>query len=267
MKWCLKYSDYQKTKKQKKVEVSDHIDEIVISLQEYNHLSLEEINNILNSIAEDNKRIIIDESQYLKNEISFFSAYNEKYPITIRTFTVPIAEDLELFRNISWFCCIPSTTKEHLNDILDETTASDIAIGDDLGFSMDEIRSCQKIIRVYPNIAQSSGLNNKLTDFFIRPEDIPAYEGYIDVCDFSLSKAGNVIADIYINQQKWIGDLSEIIEDLPQGLRGDAILPDFCYRRLNCEKRCQSIKGICNICNRYAHLSQKAKEVGIYFKA
>lgn len=63
---------------------------------------------------------------------------------------------------------------------------SDMYICEELGFSLDRIskllHSHNIKVRVFPNICQSSA--NKIPPikkFFIRPEDIPLYEQFVDV--------------------------------------------------------------------------------------
>ena len=67
---------------------------------------------------------------------------------------------------------------------------SDVYIVNEFAFYLPQIKkNCgdEVKIRVFPNVSQSTDKLHVLptvTSFFIRPEDIPFYEEYVDVCEF-----------------------------------------------------------------------------------
>ncbi len=143
---------------------------------------------------------------------------------------------------------------------------SDIYITGQLGFDLERAAAIahQKNIqlRCYANICQSrwSKNNSGLKAFFIRPQDRQIYEGYIDVLQFNLKKEDlqqqEVLYQIYFKDNKWDGDLKEIIQGLKVSLNSYYLLGnEFGKRRINCQKRC--LKGIsrCNYCENLKELA------------
>ena len=85
--------------------------------------------------------------------------------------------------------------------------------------------------------------------FFIRPEDISIYHPYIDVLEFYDSEnQQNPLYEIYFHDQKWDGDLREIIKGLKYKVNSYYILgSEFARNRISCNRKC--IKGSnCNLC-------------------
>lgn len=260
MHWSLDYENYLKTKEKTK----ENIDEIIFKdIYKYNNM-LDKLKDIFDTLAAEDKRIIVMYGKLDSILCDFLKSYNESYPISV------ILESPKYFEEIypiSYFYNLTVDNKEYYNDAV-ATEVSDIYVGGSLGFSMEHMRKPhEKNVRVTPCLPQTNGLFPKHNSFFIRPEDINLYEDYIDTIDFAFVDNGAILADVYISNKKWIGDLSEIIRGLPQGLYGEGIIPDFGMRRLSCEQRCQNRGNRCNICERYAELSQNAKKNGIYFKA
>lgn len=85
---------------------------------------------------------------------------------------------------------------------------SDIYIVEQMGFEIDKCseKAHQNNIkiRVFPNIAQSKWSNmDGIKKFFIRPEDIIAYEQYVDVCEFITDiTREKVLYNIYAKDQR-----------------------------------------------------------------
>ena len=149
---------------------------------------------------------------------------------------------------------------------------SDIYIVDNMAFELDK---CSKIahennicIRVFPNIAQSKWDNTPgEKKFFIRPEDLQYYEGFVDVVEF-LGERDNfyTIFDIYYSDKQWHGDLNEIIYGLDINLDSRFVLPEvFAKTRIKCGKKC--MKGVpCNICTRIKDVSETLKDKNLIIK-
>lgn len=137
---------------------------------------------------------------------------------------------------------------------------SSIYITEDLGF---EIKTVAEIlhgfgieVRCFPNVAQSSWrATPALKKFFIRPEDIPIYEKYVDVCEFfGKSESISTYLRIYKKMGKWAGKLKEIIIDFDSDINSKCILPSFATHRLDCGKRCLK-NHTCAICDATGQLS------------
>lgn len=145
---------------------------------------------------------------------------------------------------------------------------TDIYICEELGFSLDSIAKILHekgiLIRTFPNICQSSfPETDSLLTFFIRPDDIPIYSKYVDVFEFISDEVRQgTIFKIY-KQQKWFGDINEIIPTFKGNLDGRYVLNDFAAFRINCGKRCMYKPNSCNICNHIIELSNSFKENNI----
>lgn len=130
---------------------------------------------------------------------------------------------------------------------------SDVIITDMLGFNMERVRGvCGNTrIRATVNIAQSAWVDSTdVTKFFIRPEDIPFYDKYIDVFEFQGDKNHQeILYKVYSKQKYWYGDLREIIIGLNTEVDSRRLVSIFGEVRANCGKRCITSKN-CQICKR-----------------
>lgn len=131
--------------------------------------------------------------------------------------------------------------------------ASDVYITDELGFDLSKVSDyCVNhnvLIRVYPNIAQSSSILNSthsLQKFFIRPEDEYVYNNYVNVYEFAGDmRKQDIIYKIYASHD-WYGPLSLIIEGFTEIVANNMFLPYFPATRIKCQKRC--LQDRCNAC-------------------
>jgi hypothetical protein len=119
-------------------------------------------------------------------------------------------------------------------------------------------------IRVFPNVAQSIYKNSldKLK-FWIRPEDIPIYEPYVDVCEFyGEENKQEIYYNIYAEDKKWSGSLGEIIIGLSDEINSMTLAPRFAEARIKCERKC--MKGSpCHICEHMIELSQTLEKANL----
>lgn len=145
---------------------------------------------------------------------------------------------------------------------------SDVYIVEEMCFDLPKVRDVvgQNIdIRVIPHIAQSSYLDMPaMLKFFIRPDDIPVYQKYVNVFELKNIQNPNAavtLAKIY-QDQGWAGQLSEIISDFDLTIDNRDILPLFAETRMACDKRCMKGSG-CNMCRTYESVAQKIKDKGL----
>lgn len=145
---------------------------------------------------------------------------------------------------------------------------SDIYIVEDLCFDLERVTAAahkENIqLRTYANVAQSSWKETpEIKKFWIRPEDIPVYEQYIDVLEFfGTPQQVTVLLKVYRDDKKWFGQLKEIIFGLKSDLDSRFIVPRFAEQRVSCRKNC--IKGgKCQICDRVVDLSHSLKEANL----
>ena len=142
---------------------------------------------------------------------------------------------------------------------------TDIYIVEDLAFELDKVHKIATEygvqIRIYPNIAQSRWSDSsQIKKFFIRPEDIDAYEEYINVVEFyNVDKKIDIYYNIYKEKQKWFGQLNEIILDFNSNIDNRYIIPRFAEMRIKCDKNCLK-GGNCRRCEIIEKLSNNLEE-------
>jgi hypothetical protein len=238
--------------------------------------------------------IIIQYKEKTVNLIDFVQKYNESQRIVIDiTQLKDIEENLDIFK-AAWkvhpqFAVLLSREQNYvdiaemgipfffiegascMDDLLGivHLGVSDVYIVNELGFDLERVSSyCHSLnikVRVYPNVAQSStkfNINN-LTKFFIRPDAMKLYSKFIDVIEFfgPLDKQP-VLFDIYTDE-RWLGNLSEIIIGLKEPIDNQTLVPYFDAVRTNCRKICAIEK--CNTCNAARDFGKalETKDVGI----
>ena len=87
-----------------------------------------------------------------------------------------------------------------------------------LFFQMDKVREVGVPIRVTANISvrEAFPYEDGVPGPWIRPEDVEAYEPYVDTIEFSRVnlEQERALFRIYAEQKKWPGDLGLIIQDI-----------------------------------------------------
>lgn len=150
---------------------------------------------------------------------------------------------------------------------------TDIIITGDLAFNVKiaskKVKEKGKFLRCYCNISQSEWIKTSpLKTFFIRPEDLELYEGYIDVVEFEIGNIPtlrlNTLYEIYAKDKKWFGKLNELIVGFNADDDSRFIIPRFGEKRLDCGRRClQSTYPTCQICDHISQLGQTLKDKNI----
>lgn len=157
---------------------------------------------------------------------------------------------------------------------LNKFNPTDIYVGGNLAFDLKEVASVAAYtgtaIRVYPCIADNSYFSllypmsddAEVTDFFIRPEDTPIYDKYIQTIEFpELGKRTEALYNIYKSGHS-SPNLKNIIIGLNQDIYNKHLPRTFGFYRINCRKKCQQDK--CGLCKIAANMSvleyQKEKE-------
>jgi len=144
---------------------------------------------------------------------------------------------------------------------------SDVYILNELGFNIEKISTfCHDNnvqVRVYPNVCQTNSKfdTNTFAQFFIRPDAVKLYDEYIDVFEFfgPLDKQA-VLFDIY-RDERWLGDLNELILGLNIKVDNQTIMPYFDTMRVRCTKRCNFRK--CDICGAVKELGKALEEKNV----
>lgn len=144
---------------------------------------------------------------------------------------------------------------------------SDVVVAENMGFKLDKVaKICKRKgvkVRAIPNICQTPLPQGNIYGFFIRPEDIPTYEQYIDVCEFSFQEGQqDTYYKIYAKDKKWFGNLQEIIIGLDTVLDSRFIIKQFAKVRSHCGKKCFEGNG-CQVCDRCLALAETLQDNNI----
>lgn len=260
MKYCAKfYRDFR---------YMNEVDEIMITYKNQDA-------NLIKFLVEipEWQRIVVDishnEDMKIEENLSiFYAAFRQHKNLTIKMSITQKDMCADLFeQNIPYFFDEFVDKWDVLISFI-KLGVSDVYIVNELGFELKNVsKVCKENnvnIRVFPNVAQSgSKINNldKLKTFFIRPEDIYAYEEYVDICEFfgPLDRQ-SVLYKIYKNE-RWMGNLEELIIGLNISFSNRTILPIFGEKRINCEKKCYY--GQCIICEKIETVANQLKEAEI----
>lgn len=150
-----------------------------------------------------------------------------------------------------------------------EEGVSDIYVVETLGFDLKEIGTyCHDYdvnVRVLPNVLQSTlGSTSRLPQvchFFIRPDDVKAYESYVDVFElFGDEEKYSITYEIY-KDEHWDDDLQFVIKGITKPMYISPELP-FGEYRLKCRQRCYS----CTLCERLQDFEKELKKGGLTVK-
>lgn len=270
MKYCLRYARHNKYLKE--------VDEVIVPFQ------IEDIHFVETLTGKNelqNACIIVDvlnTTDFINdNSIAIFLDMQKSYPdmkFKLRFAHYNASHD-ELFiqlkeANIPFFFTTHVNTLDYFQGLMD-LGVSDIYIVEDLGFELKKLGPVAHAkdisIRAFANVCQTSWPHkSNLKSFFIRPEDVPVYEEYVDVLefygDYNMEK---IMYRVYSKDKKWFGNLQEIIIGLSDELDSRYLLPQFARVRVGCGKRC--IKGTaCNICEKIVVVSQTLEEKGYMVK-
>ena len=144
-----------------------------------------------------------------------------------------------------------------------------VIIGGDLCFNLHRVREyCDPYeveIVCYANYIENRADNIPCYEkFFIRPEDVYTYEGYIDVLQFKKDdyydslQSQNLFYRIY-KAGKWDGTIDQIIEGYTLKTPNSSVIPYFGIVRTNCKNDCNE----CQICSHAATTANLLKENNI----
>lgn len=171
--------------------------------------------------------------------------------------------DLLLSKELPVFCGPNNAASADSLDkmrVLCEKGVTDVYVTGQLAFQMTEARALADrfgvYIRIIPNIAGLSGftmahvgVEENLTAFWVRPNDIHLYEPFVDIVEFfGLDGRQRAFYDVYEIDKNWRGELGQIIVGL-YGINNKGLIEDFTKARLNCGKKCLLDK--CHSCFKY----------------
>ena len=134
-----------------------------------------------------------------------------------------------------------------------------IRLGAPLFFQLEKVRRVYSgPIYAIANMASNDSLFERkdgVTGLWIRPEDIPTYEPYIELIEFVGNiKQEQALFRIYAQNHEWPGELNMLVQDLNYPCTNRMVPPVLAETRLHCGQRCQE-GGSCRICYRMFDLA------------
>ena len=240
--------------------------------------NFEALERFVLGMKEEGKTVVIKMNKermdsFIENkEILELSEITPNFKIELDWINEEVMKQLKKM-NIPYFLSIPAYDRDSLISMMN-MGVSEIIICGTLGFDFKRVSEYTKEkgikLRAIPDICQASWYVNddfpSYQLFFIRPEDVPVYEEYIDTLSFSHDTQEELYYKIYAKDKKWFGDLSEIITGLPEDVyKNQSIIPIFGEKRANCNKKCQYGEG-CHICSSITNLANNMIENNLIVK-
>lgn len=188
---------------------------------------------------------------------SVLSAYKDLFPdrIKIATYDIPMIQ--EAIKQGFAVYYTPVVKDYMALHALEAMGCSEIRIDGPLFFDLPQVRKSTKmIIHTCPNLSLYNHLphQNPIHGTWIRPEDVPLYEPYIDVLEPHgiTSSAQGTAYKIYAIDAHWNGDIANIILDFNKDNKivpNYNIISDLAERRIDCKQSCERL-GSCTLCDR-----------------
>jgi hypothetical protein len=169
---------------------------------------------------------------------------------------------------LKFFYAIPINTFYELKALADYGCC-DVKIDAPLTHMLDKIENFDITIRMCPNIAYYSYIprENGVIGSWVRPEDVEAYESYIDVFEFEDcdAKKERALYRVYAEQKSWLGPLNGLISNLNYPGDSKLVPEDFGIIRRFCGQRCTDGMN-CSVCYRILDMAQPEKVRKIFDK-
>ena len=245
-------------------------DEITISVASFKDINLKKIIDLFLNYKEKQINIYIEHSKdFLESHgVQTIQAIKTKYPELNIKFALSnysdTEDDYELWEaikqtKIPFFFTNVVNNWQVLHGLL-EMGASEMYISESLAFELDKVAAILHErgvkVRCFPNIAQAAWkFDNNIKAFYIRPEDISAYEKYVDTIEFyCFNQEEEALYKIYALDKTWPGYLHSLIKELDGLMQGKFTPPNFAEKRTRCGQKCLK-GGLCNLCGRGEELS------------
>ena len=163
---------------------------------------------------------------------------------------------------IKFYYGFPITTFQDLRT-LKEIGVCYVRLGAPLFFSLDDVKAIGVPVRAVPNLAYLSDLpyGDGVCGTWIRPEDMEAYEPYVEAVEFEgcNTEQERALYRIYAEQHEWPGFLDTLLTNFNKSKVSNSLIhPDFTKFRLNCGQRCMR-NGSCSLCHRWMSLANREK--------
>ena len=155
-------------------------------------------------------------------------------------------------RELKFYYGFPITTFWELESLRD-LGVEYVRLGAPLFFQMDKVKQYGVPVRAVPNIAYLADLPHAdgVCGTWIRPEDIPLYEDYIDAIEFEDcdNKKEAALWRVYSQTHLWPGFLNDLITNFNFEADNTCVHPTLGKHRLNCRQQCKETPGVCRLCH------------------
>ena len=244
------------------------IDELIIPF----HGTTDKLTDFLD--AHIDQRVIVDIQEPWRSFFgAIFAPIGEKYTniaLRLSEVNMDIIPDIKKTK-IPYFTTEVVVEWEKFQELV-SYGVSDIYIGEQLGFELDDVgRASARAgirTRIFPNVAQSARTNtDPLKKFFLRPEDVDLYNRrYISTFEFyipiGIDLNWDVLYRAYAINKKWTGRLDEIIIGLDSDIDSTFISPYWASARMTCHRKCLKYSD-CNICGQLYNLSKSLAAIRV----
>lgn len=252
MKYCLKYTNIC-TKLNKSNEIS------------IKYIEGKDLIDFMKKFSSQRIILRIDSTDLFHNEVRKLIAIRKQYPQYNFTVALPYFDATLmpwlLSENIPFFIAKPCSNWEEFHYLLKQGV-SDIDISGPLAFEMSKVKRVlnsldrKVIIRATPNrVEKIMAQTDSLIGFYIRPEDVEMYEGFIDVLEFEGLEHQDTFFSMYAEQKSFIGNLNQCIYNLDIKIDNKGLVSLFGERRRDCGRQCLS-GGHCHRCYDLADLAK-----------
>lgn len=165
--------------------------------------------------------------------------------------------------NMQFYWEYPITSYYELNGVL-ALNPCYLFLGAPLCFELPKIKSKTDIaIRLCPNIAYNSYIprENGICGQWIRPEDIKAYEPYVDTFEFAADELQReaVLLHIYKDNGQWPGNLNLLLTNFGFNVDNRGLPEEIGEMRTKCGQRCMST-GTCHFCETAVKFSEALRK-------
>lgn len=256
MKYCLKYTNI--------CTKLNHADEISIKYIEDKGLV-----DFIKKFSLQRIILNINPWSFTESELRKLIAIRKQYPeynfaVAMSEYEPSCAEKLRE-ADIPFFDASRCMDWEQFHMLL-KAGVNDINISGPLAFEMSKVKQVLEvldrkvIIRATPNLVVNSNSNtDPLIGFYIRPEDVELYEGFIDVLEFEGLEHQDTFFSIYAEHKSFIGNLNQCIYNFQEQVDNKGLITLFGERRRDCGRQCLS-GGRCNRCYTLADLAKPMGE-------
>ena len=154
--------------------------------------------------------------------------------------------------DLKFYWSFPITSYYELAGIVSLNPAY-IFLGAPLFFDLDRVRKITDLpIRLCPNLAFDSYIprTDGICGTWIRPEDVAAYEQYVDTLEFIHGDLDHekVLFHVYSENKYWPGNLNLLFTNFNVNVDNRAIVDEIAKTRMNCGQRCM-YSGTCHFCD------------------